>query len=171
MEKTITEPKRNSDRDARSLALGIAEMDESFARSRAAWQKNLEIGDQLRTDFSAGLQRAIEATGWLERFFSRKLIHRLQAQIDSRGEDAMNQSQRRFLQGVELIEERLRRLMLELQIERLDVQGKPFDSDMMHAIEATVSNAVPPGHVIEQLRPAYLYRSQVLRYAEVRVAQ
>jgi len=61
-------------------------------------------------------------------------------------------------------------MMHEQEIERLDVQGQPFDADTMHAIGTVASTACPPGSVAEQLSPAYRWQGQLLRFADVRVA-
>jgi molecular chaperone GrpE len=65
---------------------------------------------------------------------------------------------------------RLRHAMREQGIERLEVMGQPFDADTMHAIGTTASTEFPAGCVAEQLSPAYRWHGQLLRFADVRVA-
>jgi molecular chaperone GrpE (heat shock protein) len=72
--------------------------------------------------------------------------------------------------GLELLHSRLIRLMQQCEMERVDVLGKPFDPETMHAIDRIEAESVPSGHVAEQIRPAYLWRESVLRFADVRIA-
>jgi molecular chaperone GrpE len=62
-------------------------------------------------------------------------------------------------------------MMHEQGIERVDVQGKPFDADTMHAIGTVESADCPSGHVAEQLSPAYRWQGKLLRFADVRIAK
>ena len=74
------------------------------------------------------------------------------------------------LEGLNMVLARLRRMMREQSIERLDVQGEPFDAETMHAIGSVAATDCPSGHVAEQMTPAYRWRGKLLRFADVRVA-
>ncbi len=65
---------------------------------------------------------------------------------------------------------RLRRMIQDQAIERLDVLGRPFDAELMRAVGSIASTDCPAGHVAEQFSPAYRWQGQLLRFADVRVA-
>ena len=75
------------------------------------------------------------------------------------------------MQGFELLLARVRRQMQQCEIERVDVLRQIFDAETMNAIDVIDVPAVPSSHVAEQLRPAYLWRGNLLRCAEVRLAK
>jgi molecular chaperone GrpE (heat shock protein) len=51
------------------------------------------------------------------------------------------------------------------------VLGKPFDGTTMNAIGTVESTTIAAGYVAEQISPCYRWKSAVLRFADVRVAQ
>jgi molecular chaperone GrpE (heat shock protein) len=75
------------------------------------------------------------------------------------------------IEGLNLVLARLRRVMNERGIERIDVEEAEFDANTMHAIGTVESAECPSGHVVEQLSPTYRWQGQVLRFAEVWVAK
>lgn len=159
-----------SDRETRSLAIALAEMDEALTRSIDLGKKQLA---EIRStpNPNAELQRELAKVSWLQRWFARGLIRRLNQTVERLQPESADQPAQKMLQNLELLHERLRRLMQARNLERRDVQRLPFDSTQMNAVDAVASEDVPPGHVAEQLRPLYLWNGQVLRFAEVRVAK
>ncbi|WP_153558510.1 nucleotide exchange factor GrpE [Roseimaritima sediminicola] len=73
--------------------------------------------------------------------------------------------------ALEMLLQRVQRLVREADVERIDVQGAPFDGNLMSAVESVVSDRVPAGHVVTQLCPAYRWQGDVIRYAEVHVSR
>lgn len=76
-----------------------------------------------------------------------------------------------LLEGLNLMAARSRVAMQELGLERIDVLGMPFDGTLMNAVGTVPSRDYAPGHVAEQLVPCYRWNGQLLRFADVRVAQ
>jgi len=81
----------------------------------------------------------------------------------------------RFLHGVELVYAKLKDILRQEGLERIDAEGKPFDPTMHEALmESHPDDGVPAGDepvVVDVLRPGYTLRGQVIRPAGVKVAR
>ena len=73
-------------------------------------------------------------------------------------------------EGLTILLSRLRQLMDDQRIERIEVLGKPFDGEIMRSIGTQKDSTVAVGFVAQQLSPAYRYGGEVIRFADVRVA-
>jgi molecular chaperone GrpE len=74
------------------------------------------------------------------------------------------------VEGVRLVRKQLLDLLSREGLERLDVEGKPFDPEHSEAVMVTpVEDDYEKNVVLEELRPGYRFRDIVLRPAQVRV--
>lgn len=162
----LADQRSQSPPEAKQLVSLIVETDHQLTRAVAAiaqWETNRALRDEAAQQ---AVEQQIAAMNGMARWFSRPLLALLAGQRSARGpaEDAP------AVAGLNMVLARLRRLMREQDIERLDVQGLPFDAETMHAIGTVASTACPPGYVAEQLSPAYRWQGQLLRFADVRIA-
>jgi molecular chaperone GrpE len=74
----------------------------------------------------------------------------------------------RFLHGVELVYSKFTDALKAEGLERMDVQGKPFDPEQHEALMQTGDGEGDP-RVADVLRPGYTLKGRVLRPAGVRV--
>jgi molecular chaperone GrpE len=152
--------------EARQLVLLVVETDHQLSRAVAAiahWEANQR---QREAAAAQEVDRQIAALSSLARWFARPIVALLAGQRSVQSPMSMHPA----LEGLNMVLTRLRRMMHEQGIERLDVQGQPFDAETMHAIGTVASTDCPPGSVAEQLSPAYRWQGQLLRFADVRVA-
>jgi molecular chaperone GrpE len=80
----------------------------------------------------------------------------------------------RFLHGVELVYAKLKEILRQEGLERIEAQGKAFDPERHEALlESQGEDDKPDGEpvVVDVLRPGYTLRGQVLRPAGVKVAR
>ena len=73
--------------------------------------------------------------------------------------------------GVAMIYQQLRQVLLEAGLEEVDATGKVFDPNLHEAVSQQESVEVPEGQVIQQLRRGYKFRERLLRPATVIVAK
>lgn len=152
--------------EAKTLVLLIVETDHQLSRAVAAiaqWEENRRV---VEAAAQQAVERQIAEMNGMARWFCRPLLALLAGQRSARGAAEEPPA----VAGLNMVLARLRRLMHEQGIERLDVQGQPFDADTMHAIGTVASTACPPGCVADQLSPAYRWQGQLLRFADVRIA-
>lgn len=175
--------------ESRALAEALAETDFTVERAVSTAERALSAdrGERGAPAFDNSEQRAPAADtllremerrfaqlGWFRRWLAgawhRELCDWLQAEAAA-GEPAPAPQGDPLLEGLLMLRERVRRLLNDCGIERLDMEGLPFDPDWMHALDAVASPGVPPGQVVEQLRPAYAWNGKRIKYADVRVAR
>jgi molecular chaperone GrpE len=66
---------------------------------------------------------------------------------------------------------RVERILPTLQLELIACTGEEFDPDLMEVVEVVDDPDQPSGTVVEEVRPGYLWRGKVLRFAQVKVAR
>lgn len=124
----------------------------------AAPEVNSELIEQLRQSYNK--------SGFFNRWFSRAFYRKVIATIESGSKPKPDAT----AEGIRLVLERLRRMMDEQSLVRVETTGKPFDAETMTAIASVVSAEYAVGLVAEEITPAYFYRNKLVRYAEVRVS-
>lgn len=128
---------------------------ESHAATKLARQS--ELVEQIRD-----LQRQ---SGWLTRWSAQKHFDAVNEVIQNSFSSETNTAD----EGVAIVLSRLRRMMNERGLKRVEVVGELFDAETMNAISSISTGKFAPGYVAEQISPAYFFQGQLLRFAEVRV--
>lgn len=73
-------------------------------------------------------------------------------------------------EGVQLIYNKLVRVLDEQGVKKIEALGKPFDVHYHEALMQKADNSVPPHTVLEELEKGYLYKDKVIRHAKVVVS-
>jgi len=167
-----TTPASSQSSESRKLAEAIADIDENLQRAVESLTKNFSATKTPPT-WLRSFDATVAKTPWLARTFATKVFSALRKILEQAEQETLapEKSQSTTLQGFELLMARVRRQMQQAEIERVDVIGKPFDAEIMNAIDMIDAPAVAKAHVAEQLRPAYRWRGNLLRYADVRLAK
>jgi molecular chaperone GrpE len=84
---------------------------------------------------------------------------------------AGNGSPEDFKKGISLICKRIREVLREQGVERIDAVAKPFDPQKHEAIMVQDNSELPSNTVIEELQPGYLFKNTLLRPSKVKVAK
>jgi hypothetical protein len=168
------ETAKQHDSEPRRMVRSLAEVDEGLQRSLSGMRSQLEsLPEENATVAGQGVFDSLKALPSWKRWLIGPILEQIKSVIDER--DAQSQRIRSAVlnshQGLELLYNRVQRLMQQHGLERIDVLGRPFDPERMHAIEVISSTDVPSSHVAEQLRPAYLWNQHLLIVAEVRLAR
>jgi molecular chaperone GrpE len=153
-------------KEPKPLARLIADTDHHLTRAALAIgqaDRHRQLREQSDQD---AIQQYFDGMNVLARWLARPLL----AFILDRHKARTSASEDPAIEGLSLVLARLRQAMQEQEIERVDVLGQPFDGGTMNAIGTVESAEVPSGHVAEQLAPCYFWKGQVLRFADVRVA-
>lgn len=157
------------------FALRLAQIDLAVSRSVEAASRslsNIAVDNESKIPVSATYQLA--SLGPLSRFVCRRFAAQIDEQLQRESESHVEKQRTTIsnvVAGLAMTTQHVRQ-QLEIQgIERIDVTGKPFDGEIMRAVEVVESTTAPPGHVVEQLSPAYRFRNRILLYADVRIAR
>ena len=76
-----------------------------------------------------------------------------------------------ILTGYTMSVQRLDRTLDACGLEPIPCLGEPFDPELMEVVEVTADAGRSADEVVEVIRPGYLWRGRVFRYAQVRVAK
>ncbi|MEX1224138.1 MAG: nucleotide exchange factor GrpE [Pirellulales bacterium] len=158
---------RQTTDDARQFAELLTETDHQLTRAIDAVEQSEAYRASHEDADTEAIQQRFDQMGPLARWFARPLMD-----VVMKHRPEYDQSAGRAeVEGLNLVLARLRRGLKEQGVERIDVLGEPFDANLMNAIGAVEADdqEYPSGHVAEQLAPAYRWRGQLLRYADVRV--
>jgi len=143
----------------------ITELDIQLTRAVDATIKTEAAQRKQRLDEQSELRNAARSLSVIGRWFARPLI--LKIESTSQADDVEMPS---VAEGLTLLLSRMREMLRDNEIERLDTIGLPFDAEHMNSIGRIESESVPPGHVAEQISPGYRWRGNMLRFADVRVS-
>ena len=76
-----------------------------------------------------------------------------------------------LLQGVRLMESRLKKLLADIGVYPIDAAGKPFDPRLHEAVLQEENPDVPSNTVLDELQRGYMLHDRVLRPSRVKVAK
>lgn len=175
--------------ESRQLAEALAEIEENLERAVETLRAPLAATvpppgpasplPELLVQFD----RIVAEATWTSKLLARPLLARLRGFIESgliesevqkptsQPADPARERLEVSGRGLELLLQRVQRLMEGCEVVRQDVLGQAFDAETMRAIDVVSADSVPSMHVAEQLRPLYLWQGQVLKYANVRLAK
>ena len=74
-------------------------------------------------------------------------------------------------EGYELLQTRLQKELSACRIRRIVCLGRPADPHQVTVVELVESPGEPAETVVEEVRPGYLWKDRVVRFAEVRAAK
>lgn len=66
---------------------------------------------------------------------------------------------------------RVERLLPTFGVDAIESVGKPFDPELMEAVEMTASPGAASGTVVEEVRRGYRWKGKLFRFAQVKVAR
>ena len=81
-----------------------------------------------------------------------------------------NNMEQSFVQGVQIIYQKLLALLETYGVFPFESAGKIFDHDLHEAVAMAKYEGSEPGTVVDELRRGYLWNNELLRPAQVRVA-
>jgi molecular chaperone GrpE len=76
-----------------------------------------------------------------------------------------------ILTGYTMSVQRIERSLAQAGLEPIPCVGQPFDPELMEVVAVAPDSGRAAGEVIEEVRPGYLWRGRVFRYAQVSVAK
>ena len=76
-----------------------------------------------------------------------------------------------LIAGYKMSLSRVDRVLSQFELEPIAVDGRPFDPELMEAVEVAGDTGQPVGEVVEEIRRGYLWRGVLFRFAQVKVAR
>jgi molecular chaperone GrpE len=114
-------------------------------------------------------RRSRRTSGW--RLFRASGVDDDQSQRTADAANLVRSSLDGLIAGYKMSLSRVDRVLTQFELETIPVDGKPFDPELMEAVEVAGDTGRPAGEVIEEIRRGYLWRGVLFRFAQVRVAR
>lgn len=150
------------------------DLEAQLAEAKAQAQEYLDSWRRAAADLSNYRKRAEREREELTRFSNATLLGRLLPVIDDfdRAMVALPADLRHltWVEGVALIEHKLRVIMETEGLKPIEAVGKPFDPERHEAVLREETASYPEGQVIAELQRGYELHGRVLRPALVKVA-
>ena len=146
--------------DATPLERRVEELTEALQRERADFANYRRRNEADRSDYA--------------RFAKSELITKLLEVLDNfdRALDTVPAQLRTepWVEGIWLVERKLRDILASEGLEEVDSVGQPFDPRIHEAI-GHVDSSAPEGTVVDEVRKAYKLHDKIIRPALVTVAK
>jgi len=176
VEKKVEEGQAPEPEPAPEAAAQAAEpnLEQQLAEAKAQAAEYLDQWRRTAADLSNYRKRTEREREEITRFSNAALLTRLLPVIDDfdRAMVALPADLRHltWVEGVALIEHKLRLILEGEGLKPIEAVGKPFDPERHEAVVREETDAYPDGQVIAELQRGYELNGRVLRPALVKVA-
>jgi molecular chaperone GrpE len=165
--EAITTPSRSE------LLEQLQEAEAALARTREQADENLRNWQRAVADFSNYKRRTDEDRRAVSQFANEMLLARLLAVLDDFDRALDNvppDAHESWVEGVQLVERKLRGLLEAEGVTPIEAIGQPFDPNIHEAVVHQDTTEAPDNTVIGEVQRGYLLHGRVLRPSLVQVA-
>jgi molecular chaperone GrpE len=172
----VTDPlEKNSDfKDDRAEVDGSASLESVTAERDRLAAENSELQDRFlraQAEFQNFRKRVDKDRLELSEYASMEACRTLLPIIDDFERALQTENaDKTYVQGLELIRQRLFEALKKLGLEPIVAQGEPFDPHIHHAVEMVETEDVPDHTVLGEFQRGYNFKGRLLRPAMVKVA-
>ncbi|MDQ6682637.1 MAG: nucleotide exchange factor GrpE [Chloroflexota bacterium] len=155
------------------LAERIDTLERELAAARDRAEENLRSWQRTAADLSNFRRRTDEERGSVVQFSNALLIGKLLAVLDDFDRALASvpaDAHEAWVEGVRLVERKLRNLLESEGVTPIEAQGQPFDPNLHEAVVHEETADHPDNQVIDELQRGYRLHDRVLRPALVKVA-
>jgi molecular chaperone GrpE len=172
-----TRAQERADAVATPSRVELLERAESLQReleaAREQSEENLRNWQRTAADFSNYKRRTDEERASVAQFSTALLINRLLAVLDDFDraiENVPAEAHEAWVEGVRLVDRKLRSVLDNEGVTPIEVVGQPFDPNVAEAVVHEETTEYPDNQVIGELQRGYRLHDRVIRPALVRVA-
>lgn len=156
-------------RAAGDMAEALVSLDESLMRAERAFtsarNRLIEfVPDSLREQ----VDQLYRNLPWWRRMLWRRRRRAMRDFIVEALRNLNVEESGRLVEGFSLIQARMARALDDLEIQRIPCVGRRVDPALMTVVELVDDPESEAETVVEEVRPGYTWRGDVVRYAEVR---
>jgi molecular chaperone GrpE len=151
----------------------LDKLEAALEQARAASDENLRAWQRAAADYSNYKRRTDDERETVARFANALLISKLLSVLDDFDralENVPPDTHDSWVEGVRLVERKLRSVLESEGVTQIEAAGQPFDPHFHEAVVHEETADYPDNHVIDELQRGYLLHDRVLRPALVRVA-
>jgi molecular chaperone GrpE len=155
------------------LAERIEQLERELADTRAKGEEHLYNWQRSAADFANYKRRTEEERAALGQFSTAILIGKLLGVLDDFDralESVPAEAHDAWIEGVKLVERKLRGVLEIEGVTPIEALGQPFDPNLHEAVAHEETAAYPDNHVIGEVQRGYRLHDRVIRPSLVRVA-
>ncbi|HET8777305.1 MAG TPA: nucleotide exchange factor GrpE [Candidatus Limnocylindria bacterium] len=155
------------------LAERIEQLERELAEVRAKNEEHLYNWQRSAADFANFKRRTDEERATVGQFSNAILIGKLLAVLDDFDralENVPADAHEGWIEGVKLVDRKLRTVLESEGVEPIDAVGQPFDPNLHEAVVHEPTADHPDNQVIGELQRGYRLHDRVIRPSLVRVA-
>jgi molecular chaperone GrpE len=155
------------------LAQLVEQLQRDLDEANGRAQENLHNWQRSAADFSNYRRRVEEERDTVVRFASAALISKLLGVLDDFDRALDNvppEAHDAWIEGVQLVERKLRGVLEAEGVTPIEAVGLPFDPNLHEAVLHEETADHPDNQVIGELQKGYMLHDRVLRPSLVRVA-
>jgi molecular chaperone GrpE len=151
----------------------IEQLQRELDEAKAKAEENLYNWQRSAADFANYRRRTEEERDMVARFAGASLITRLLSVLDDFDralDNVPEDAHESWVEGVRLVERKLRGLLESEGVTPIEAVGKPFDPNLHEAVVHEETTSRPDNEVIGELQRGYRLHDRVIRPSLVRVA-
>jgi molecular chaperone GrpE len=155
------------------LLAKLEELQQSLDEARAQGDEHLRAWQRAAADYANYKRRTDEEREQVAQFANALLISKLLAVLDDFDralEHVPDDVHEGWVDGIRLVERKLRNVLEAEGVTPIEALGQPFDPNVHEAVVHEDTTEHPDNQVIGELQRGYRLRDRVLRPALVRVA-
>ena len=155
------------------LAERVEALERELAETKAKSEEHLYNWQRSAADFSNYKRRTDDERSTLTQFSNAVLIGKLLSVLDDFDralESVPAEAHDAWIEGVKLVERKLRNVLDSEGVAPIDAIGHPFDPNLHEAVAHEETAEVPDNHVIGEVQRGYRLHDRVIRPSLVRVA-
>ena len=176
--RTKTRAEERADEITTPSRLELAErgeqLEQELAEARAKSDEHLHNWQRTAADFANYKRRTDEERATVGRFSTAALIGRLLSVLDDfdRALEAVPpEAHDAWIEGVKLVERKLRGVLESEGVTPIEALGQPFDPNLHEAVAHEPTAEHPDNQVIGEVQRGYRLHDRVIRPSLVRVAK
>ena len=151
----------------------IEELTRELEATKASSEEHRYNWQRSAADFANYKRRTDEERATLAAFSNASLIAKLLAVLDDFDralENVPPETHDAWIEGVKLVERKLRNVLESEGVTPIQAVGKPFDPNLHEAVVHEETADHPDNHVIDEVQRGYRLHDRVIRPSLVRVA-
>ena len=152
----------------------IEELTRELEATKATAEEHRYNWQRSAADFSNYRRRTEEERRAMAQLSNAALIGRLLAVLDDFDRALDNvpaDAHESWVEGVRLVERKLRSVLEAEGVAPIEAVGQPFDPNLHEAVVHEETNEYPDNHVIDEVQRGYRLHERVIRPSLVRVAK
>ncbi len=152
----------------------ISKLEENLAQSETQAAEYLDGWQRARAEFSNARKRLererAEAYGKAAIDYAKKVLPILDDFDRALANVPESVEQDEWYEGIILVSRKMHSILMDLNVERIEAVGQPFDPNIHEALSLTEAEGFESGTVVEELQSGYRLGDRVIRPTLVNVA-